>query len=1062
MKYSLKNQYRNLLNEESEPDQLVNSSTDLIRVEFPGDPPSIGRYYNLKDAAKKKTADKFQVTLNRVLDLGIISYVDTGLKGIVKSSASLSDSAISKKSTSVNTRLKKVLTRIIIQFINKKIVNNLINLEQRLDYDVKKILSGLSEDEFESFFDCLIPIYRKIVNSNIINSQRGIDIDESNDFFAKDQTDLEKLFIEILVDFYNDKNRRILKVEYIKEEFTNFNYLSDPYNKKDTDACFRSWCENKYSIDRKAGQSHSNTKVEFSLKEFFTDSSHVKNMFIDAKEILQDYIDFKIQSKNSEFNNESFFLSSISKNDIVKAISYEYCENVTTTTLISDFKKAKIRKEDIRKKCSSIEEAIAHLNRISKEFKNYEGKGGKQGSVKGVGEFHVHMFLRTTNACLDIEPDAILDTNGDEIPCSVKAFTTMKSTAQTGSTLSSDILNSYDNFIKSFFKSSKKSGAQLNAANITGQGISENAYDFNNDIFQDLVFVESEDGVLKINVSKRKKALNKYKEFKSKISSEHNAAGVITFHKELNNNFFNFISKDKCKDLLTFGGMPKNKRISFSVLPNESHYKNRQRVDKLILMLLEDDSSYTGVSSGFSLASRLDDINNKNSNSLTNENFYRKNKSRLVEGGKAGHMMHPYENLHMKISDMKRMIEDFQNDFEISEKVDGANLFFTVNPQTGQVLFSRNKADMSHQETLDKFGPEHPAHVLFTEGANAIFNAVKNSLSKDSINQIFGEAPEGGKTYINFEIMHPQKPNQIKYDMKYIVFHAIVDFDINGKSVNSSPDDERLIMLLDNLQPYFSTVDNDFNLGSNLKIKLNNLSREDIEELLGELDDITQRLGISEEMTIADAVKSEIRSLLDRENLTSLLSDDRIEMIYDFVTNEYTEVKGTAIKKGLEKDLQKSLANLGLTSKTKAYGIIKNIIKEFRPLFILLGIKLLHNIPSRYMSSDASSKNVVELKALLNAAISDYDNMINSEDLSDAESKIVKTLSPHIANVRHYGIDRVVSSPVEGGVFIGKDGNTYKVTGGFAPLNQILGTAMRSLDLMPMFKSEFISQERGN
>jgi len=32
----------------------------------------------------------------------------------------------------------------------------------------------------------------------------------------------------------------------------------------------------------------------------------------------------------------------------------------------------------------------------------------------------------------------------------------------------------------------------------------------------------------------------------------------------------------------------------------------------------------------------------------------------------------------MKISDMKRMIEDFQNDFEISEKVDGANLFLQL------------------------------------------------------------------------------------------------------------------------------------------------------------------------------------------------------------------------------------------------------------------------------------------------------------------------------------------------------------------------------------------------
>ena len=215
-------------------------------------------------------------------------------------------------------------------------------------------------------------------------------------------------------------------------------------------------------------------------------------------------------------------------------------------------------------------------------------------------------------------------------------------------------------------------------------------------------------------------------------------------------------------------------------------------------------------------------------------------------------------------------------------------------------------------------------------------------------------------------------------------------------------------------------------------------------------------------MTIADAIKSEIRSLLDRENITELLPEDKIEMIYDFITNESTEIKGTAIKKGLDRELQKTLTSLGLTSKAKAQKIIKQVIQEFRPLFILLGIKLLDNVQSRYMSSDASNKNVDELRRLLDAAMEDYDNMMQAEDLSDAESKIFKSLTPHIANVRHHGVERVVSSPVEGGVFIGKDGNTYKVTGGFAPLNQILGTAMRSLDYMPTFKEEFIAQERGS
>lgn len=482
------------------------------------------------------------------------------------------------------------------------------------------------------------------------------------------------------------------------------------------------------------------------------------------------------------------------------------------------------------------------------------------------------------------------------------------------------------------------------------------------------------------------------------------------------------------------------------------------------------------VMNNLTLAESLSSSKSKKSLPLLNENrIVLSKRERLIkeitklsgikykiinEGGKAGHMMHPYENLHLKISDMISMIQDFRNDFEISEKVDGANLFFRVDPVLNKVFFSRNKSDMSHQETLEKFGPDHPAHILFKSGSNAVFNGIKSSLNKQDIQKIFGQAPEGGKTYINFEIMHPEKSNQIRYDMKYVVFHSIVDYDINGNIINSSPDDERLLYLLDKLQPYFDTHEDGFNLGSNFKVKLNKLNEEDIEELLKELSNVSNKLNLTNDMTIADAVKLEIKTLLDQQNITELLADDKIDMIYDFITNESSSVTGNQIKKDLDKEIKKSLVGLGLTSKAKAYKIVKRVTQNFRPIFILLGIKLLHNIPSRYMSSDASKKNVNELRELLKAALEDYDYMMNVQNPSDIQIKLMNTLSLHVANIRNHGIERSISSPIEGGVFIGRDGNTYKVTGGFAPLNQILGTGMRNLDNMPKFKNEFIRQKR--
>ncbi len=518
------------------------------------------------------------------------------------------------------------------------------------------------------------------------------------------------------------------------------------------------------------------------------------------------------------------------------------------------------------------------------------------------------------------------------------------------------------------------------------------------------------------------------------------------------------IHKSAYNKLLTTSKIS-NSGIAYAKLKNSSDYDLRDL-----------------VMNNLTLAESLSSSKSKKSLTLLNENrIVLSKRERLIkeitklsgikykiinEGGKAGHMMHPYENLHLKISDMIDMIQDFRNDFEISEKVDGANLFFRVDPELNKVFFSRNKSDMSHQETLEKFGPDHPAHILFKSGSNAVFNGIKSSLNKQDIQRIFGQAPKGGKTYINFEIMHPEKSNQIRYDMKYVVFHSIVDYDINGNIINSSPDDERLLYLLEKLQPYFDTHEDGFNLGSNFKVKLNNLSEKDIEELLKELSNVSNKLNLTNDMTIADAVKLEIKTLLDQQNITELLADDKIDMIYDFVTNESSSITGNQIKKDLDKEIKKSLVGLGLTSKAKAYKIVKRVTKNFRPIFILLGIKLLHNIPSRYMSSDASKKNVNELRELLKAALEDYDYMMNIQNPSDIQTKLMNTLSLHVANIRNHGIERSISSPIEGGVFIGRDGNTYKVTGGFAPLNQILGTGMRNLDHMPKFKNEFIRQKR--
>ena len=71
----------------------------------------------------------------------------------------------------------------------------------------------------------------------------------------------------------------------------------------------------------------------------------------------------------------------------------------------------------------------------------------------------------------------------------------------------------------------------------------------------------------------------------------------------------------------------------------------------------------------------------------------------------------------------------------------------------------------------------------------------------------------------------------------------------------------------------------------------------------------------------------------------------------------------------------------------------------------------------------------------------------------------VHRLVPHLEKVIDKDISDIVSTSVEGGVY-DYQGDLLKVTGGFAPMNQILGAAYRDKKgIFPTFKEKFMQQE---
>lgn len=457
--------------------------------------------------------------------------------------------------------------------------------------------------------------------------------------------------------------------------------------------------------------------------------------------------------------------------------------------------------------------------------------------------------------------------------------------------------------------------------------------------------------------------------------------------------------------------------------------------------------------------------------SFTFESIIRKNKSlkevfsylfkkigNLSEGALGGHMMHPYEALDMTPNQLISRIKKYGIPQKLIEKVDGQNLFFTVDID-GTLLFARNKEDMTHEDLVDKF-TGHPAEKPFIEGGNAIkagVDSLLRSVDKSGIVRLFHPS-EGVRTFVNFEIMHPEKPNQIIYDEKYIVFHGIVDYKDGREEVSRSNQDQRIHELVTLMSDGVSAAG--FVLASNREVDLNSLTDVQISEYTNKIREISKLLKMSEEETLGTGIMNIIDDEIKSVGVS--LSNEALIVFKDYIIKgEDSEGRKIASKdwtKFLSKEDSVKLRTLGLTSAEKVRSKIGQILQPFKVLFVELGIDLLKGVKSSYMSDKMNDENILSIRDKLQTAITDLASYMDEVPEEDWPSSI-RRLIPHVELISRKGLDNIVSSAVEGGVYNSND-SLLKVTGGFAPMNQIIGAAYRDRDdVFKSFKEKFIKQE---
>lgn len=400
----------------------------------------------------------------------------------------------------------------------------------------------------------------------------------------------------------------------------------------------------------------------------------------------------------------------------------------------------------------------------------------------------------------------------------------------------------------------------------------------------------------------------------------------------------------------------------------------------------------------------------------------------ILEGGAAGHMSHPFDNNELTFGDFKEMINaglsgSLNFEEEPTEKTDGQNVFATI--QNGEVKFARNKGDMKTPMSLADFKTKFEGHP--SKLVQDTFQFAADDLAASLVKlptKVQDEVFANGLNFMNMELIYSLNPNVIHYDVDVIQFHGVKITDgegnITGEDNSAAKKLAGLLKDVDaHIQKTFSIIPPQV-----IKIGRDINFDENKQKFINKVDELRNRYGLTD----ADAV-SRYHEMWWREQINLIFPDATQDIKEGLLLRwAYDDKKTLNIrdleKMGLSKEQADAVKKFDKEDVKKKY---KENIRPFEDLFLELGSIILKNA-SNFLAASPDA----EMQRLHNELRSESDKIKANGDLS----QIAKVEAELARLDRIGGIESII--PTEGLVFTYK-GHTYKLTGTFAAVNQLMG-----------------------
>ncbi len=397
--------------------------------------------------------------------------------------------------------------------------------------------------------------------------------------------------------------------------------------------------------------------------------------------------------------------------------------------------------------------------------------------------------------------------------------------------------------------------------------------------------------------------------------------------------------------------------------------------------------------------------------------------SLLKEGGAYGHMSHPFDDMDLTFGDLKNIISGALNGhLELTrEKTDGQAL--AISWKAGRLIAARNKGHLANaganamgiEDVASKFAGRGGLTDAYNFAMKDLHSAI-SGLSDAQRKKIFKE----GQCFMNIEVIWPESVNVIPYGQALLVFHNTTCYNEFGESIAADQSSARILAGM--IKQISANVQSKYTIQGPPIISLpknQNLSNKQ-SYYFSKLNKLQSEFELSESDNVADYHQAWWENYINKKSPVKIDNLTKNALIRRWAFGD----KSLRLNTISNEQLKTWATN---TDKVDIQKQQKDNIKPFEQIFLGVGSDVLSFVSS--VLTVHPDKAIRAMKEKLEA--------VAIKVKQSGDPSIIKKFKNELQRLESLGgVDKIVAA--EGIVFV-YNGKTYKLTGTFAPLNQLLG-----------------------